>query len=266
VFASPIAAWQPVVGASKYQVELSPSLYPWRATKRVGAPATSVVLPITKFNAGVWYYRMRGYDDAPPAGARAMSWSTPIRLQVTGNRVAIVSSQPAPATVKAIDRPTLLKRVRQAYKPVPGVLATVHTASFSVRFTMMLRAGRVVAEQSVSQNHSGTTTLVTRGSTTFGRAPGKSCWTISRPPGQLKEIGIAYPGDPGMKAIGSQKTATGWLLKVGFAGAGSLSNLAVDGGSSLLKSAVLNSHGRRYLEHITSLRSAPKLAVPEPRC
>ena len=90
VFASPIAAWQPVVGASKYQIELSQSLYPWRPTKRVGTPATSVVLPLTQYNAGVWYYRVRGFDAALPAGARAMSWSTPIRVQVTGNRIAVL--------------------------------------------------------------------------------------------------------------------------------------------------------------------------------
>jgi uncharacterized membrane protein YgcG len=132
VFASPIAAWQPVVGASKYQVELSQSLYPWRPTKRVGTPATSVVLPITEYNVGVWYYRVRGYDDALPAGARAMSWSTPIRVQVTGNRVAIVGSSQAPPPSSPgpalLNGPALLKRVRHAYEAVPAVLATVHTA------------------------------------------------------------------------------------------------------------------------------------------
>jgi hypothetical protein len=131
---------------------------------------------------------------------------------------------------------------------------------------MVLRGGKVVAEQSVGRDHSGTTTLVARGSTTFGRAPGKACWTIRRPPGQLKDIGMAYPGDPGMKVTGSQKTASGWLLMVAFAGDGSHSTLAVDGKSSLVRSAVLDTHGQRRLEHITSLRSVPKLAVPAPRC
>jgi hypothetical protein len=90
VFASPIAAWQPVVGATKYQVELSRTLYPWRPSKHVGTPATSVVLPVTKFDTGVWFYRVRGVDSSLPAGARAMAWSTPVRLQVTGNRIAVV--------------------------------------------------------------------------------------------------------------------------------------------------------------------------------
>jgi hypothetical protein len=90
VFAEPIAAWQPVVGASKYQVEMSRTLYPWHATKRVGTPATSVVLPVTKYDAGIWYYRVRGFNEALPVGARAMAWSDPVRVRVTGNRIAVL--------------------------------------------------------------------------------------------------------------------------------------------------------------------------------
>ncbi len=90
VFASPIAAWNPVIGATKYQIEVSRSLYPWHATMRVGTPATSLVLPLTKYDAGVWYYRVRGFNQALPRGARAMAWSTPVRVRITGNRVAIV--------------------------------------------------------------------------------------------------------------------------------------------------------------------------------
>jgi hypothetical protein len=90
VFASPIAAWQPVIGATKYQVELSKQLYPWRPARHVKTPATSIVLPVTKYDAGVWYYRVRGINANLPTGARAMAWSTPVRVQITGNRVSIV--------------------------------------------------------------------------------------------------------------------------------------------------------------------------------
>ncbi len=92
VFASPIAAWQPVIGASKYQVQMSRTLYPWHSAKFVGTPATSVVLPVTKFDAGVWYYRVRGIDEDLPKGAQAMAWSTPVRVRVTGNQVSVVRS------------------------------------------------------------------------------------------------------------------------------------------------------------------------------
>ncbi len=90
VFATPIAAWQPVVGATKYQIEMSRSLYPWRPLKTVGTPATSVVLPVTRFDTGVWYYHVRGIDENLPAGARAMAWSTPIEVRVTGSRIAVI--------------------------------------------------------------------------------------------------------------------------------------------------------------------------------
>jgi len=90
VFASPIAAWQPVVGATKYQVEMSRTLYPWRPTKTVGTPATSIVLPLTKFDTGTWYYHVRGIDENLPAGARTMAWSNAVEVRVTGNRIAVV--------------------------------------------------------------------------------------------------------------------------------------------------------------------------------
>jgi hypothetical protein len=90
VYASPIVAWQPAVGATTYQVELSRTLYPWHATKRVRTPATSVELPLTKFNSGNWFYRVRGINEALPAGARAMTWSPIVRIMITGDRFTIV--------------------------------------------------------------------------------------------------------------------------------------------------------------------------------
>jgi len=90
VYASPIAAWEPTVGATKYQVQLSRTLYPWHAAKQVSTPATSVVLPLSTSDVGTWYYRVRGIDETLPAGGRAMSWSPPVKLKITGNRIAIV--------------------------------------------------------------------------------------------------------------------------------------------------------------------------------
>lgn len=90
VYSSPIVAWQPAVGATTYQIELSRSLYPWHITKRVTTPATSIQLPLTKFNAGTWFYRVRGINEALPIGARAMTWSPTVRIKITGDRFAIV--------------------------------------------------------------------------------------------------------------------------------------------------------------------------------
>ncbi len=90
VYAQPIVAWEPTVGASKYQVEVSRSVYPWHAKWRLNTPATSMVLPLTRLDAGSWYYRVRAIDDSLPLGARAVAWSPPVRIKITGDRFAVV--------------------------------------------------------------------------------------------------------------------------------------------------------------------------------
>ncbi len=90
VFSSPIAAWQPVAGATKYRIEMSRTSYPWHAAKTFGTPATSIVLPLTTSDAGTWYYRVRAINQNLPAGARALEWSTPVEVKVTGNLITIV--------------------------------------------------------------------------------------------------------------------------------------------------------------------------------
>ena len=66
-----------------------------RQSRRVGTPATSVVLPLTKGEAGVWYYRVRGHRRVLcRPGRRAMAWSAPgARCRVDG--------QPASAIVRS---------------------------------------------------------------------------------------------------------------------------------------------------------------------
>jgi hypothetical protein len=90
VLSSPIVAWEPAMGATKYQVELSRYFYPWRPSRHVTTPATSVTLPLTKYDIGIWYYRVRGINDALPVGARRMSWSKVVRLKITGDRFVVV--------------------------------------------------------------------------------------------------------------------------------------------------------------------------------
>jgi len=90
VFARPIAAWEPSFGATMYEVQLSRSGYPWKTLQTLTTVNTSMILPLTKFDVGTWYYRVRGIDASLPVGAQRGSWSAPIRVQITGNRVAIV--------------------------------------------------------------------------------------------------------------------------------------------------------------------------------
>jgi hypothetical protein len=90
VYAQPIVAWEPTVGASRYEVEISRVLYPWHAKWRLATPATSMVLPLSTRDAGSWYYRVRSINESLPKGAHAMRWSMPVRVRITGNRFAIV--------------------------------------------------------------------------------------------------------------------------------------------------------------------------------
>jgi hypothetical protein len=87
---SPLVAWQPAVGATTYEVQLSRKSYPWKTTWSTTTAATSVILPLGKAAVGTWFYRIRGINPALPTGAQAMSWSKPVRLKVTGDSFVIV--------------------------------------------------------------------------------------------------------------------------------------------------------------------------------
>jgi hypothetical protein len=87
---SPLVAWQPAVGATTYEVQLSRKSYPWNTTWSTTTAATSVVLPLGKTAVGTWYYRIRGINPALPQGAQAMSWSVAVRLKVTGDSFVVV--------------------------------------------------------------------------------------------------------------------------------------------------------------------------------
>jgi hypothetical protein len=87
---SPLVAWQPAVGATTYDIQLSKQKYPWKTTWTTTTAATSVVLPLGKDSAGTWWYRVRGFNPALPQGAQAMTWSTPVRIKVTGDSFVVV--------------------------------------------------------------------------------------------------------------------------------------------------------------------------------
>jgi hypothetical protein len=78
VFDSPLVAWRPVVGATEYEIQWSRVSYPWRKRGSLRTVATSAVLHLS---AGLWYYRVRGLNDAQ-VGTPAMTWSAPIAVKV----------------------------------------------------------------------------------------------------------------------------------------------------------------------------------------
>jgi hypothetical protein len=87
---SPLVAWEPAVGAQSYDVQLSRTKYPWRTTWSTSTSATSIVLPLSRNQAGWWWYRVRGVNPALPAGAQQMSWSTPVKIRITGDSFVVV--------------------------------------------------------------------------------------------------------------------------------------------------------------------------------
>jgi hypothetical protein len=78
VFATPLVAWRPVVGATEYEVQWSRSAYPWRKRGSKRTVATSSVLSLSR---GLWHYRVRGLN-AAQVGTPAMTWSAPVALRI----------------------------------------------------------------------------------------------------------------------------------------------------------------------------------------
>jgi hypothetical protein len=86
---TPLVAWEPATGAQTYQVQWSKTRYPWKtAGTPIETPATAVVLPLRK--PGRWYYRVRGVNPSLPSGAKTMTWSAPVALEISGDVFSIV--------------------------------------------------------------------------------------------------------------------------------------------------------------------------------
>jgi len=89
-YGPPLVAWQPALGATAYELQISKTKSPWRP---IGDPyytfSTAATLPL---KPGTWYYRVRGINLSLPAGAaQQMAWSNPIGLVVTKPKFKIVS-------------------------------------------------------------------------------------------------------------------------------------------------------------------------------
>ena len=106
-YGSPLVSWKPALGADEYQVQWSPSRYPWRPVDPLTKEryekltyATSALLDRAVFGQngatrgplppGVWWYRVRGLDFSLPGTARAMSWSKPVAVRITKPKFSVV--------------------------------------------------------------------------------------------------------------------------------------------------------------------------------
>ena len=86
-YGTPLAAWQPALGADQYQVQWSKTKYPWVKVGEKLTYATSALLPL---GPGKWFYRVRGLNFSLPGTARAMSWSAPAGLTVSKPTFTVV--------------------------------------------------------------------------------------------------------------------------------------------------------------------------------
>ena len=109
-YGTPLVAWKPALGADEYQIQWSPTRYPWRPVDAVTKEryekltfATSALLdrkivapdgttrgPLAP---GTWWYRVRGLDFSLPGTARAMSWSKPVMIRIAKPKFAIVGGK-----------------------------------------------------------------------------------------------------------------------------------------------------------------------------
>ncbi|HZT92256.1 MAG TPA: hypothetical protein VFA05_09470 [Gaiellaceae bacterium] len=87
---SPLVAWQPAVGATSYEIQLSRTRYPWRTAWDKVTTATAYVLPLGTNDVGTWWYRVRGIDPSLPKGAQTMTWSTAVSVRISGDRFVVV--------------------------------------------------------------------------------------------------------------------------------------------------------------------------------
>ena len=78
VYSTPLVAWQPVIGATSYEIQWSRTTYPWRASGSRRTQTTSTLLDV---KPGLWYYRVRGLN-AAQVGTPAMTWSAPAAVRV----------------------------------------------------------------------------------------------------------------------------------------------------------------------------------------
>jgi hypothetical protein len=78
VYSTPLVTWQPVVGATAYEIQWSKTTYPWRSSGKKQTLSTSSLLNVSP---GLWYYRVRGLNGAQ-VGTPAMTWSAPAAVRV----------------------------------------------------------------------------------------------------------------------------------------------------------------------------------------
>jgi hypothetical protein len=163
----------------------------------------------------------------------------------------------------------LLERVHRAYRTVPAVGISLRLGAASFDYKLVLRAGIGVAEQVVVRQAGRTTTLVARlGGPTWVRDPGRACWRRLAPAPSdsqaIHDLGQRFPDQLLTRVKAPRRTPTGWRLPVSISG--ETAAFVIDRKSLLIRSIVVANPQMSYVEHVTALRPAPRLAFPTRRC
>lgn len=76
-----LIAWEPALGATRYEVQWSRTKYPWKPASATPTITSATSMLLEGLAPGVWYYRIRGIDPYIPGVVQQMTWSK--TLQVT---------------------------------------------------------------------------------------------------------------------------------------------------------------------------------------
>ena len=89
-YGPPLVAWEPVQGASGYEIQWSHSRDRWRTfAKPLWTEGTAATLPL---GPGDWWYRVRARNPYLPGHVKRMAWSTPMAVTVAKPRFRLVAS------------------------------------------------------------------------------------------------------------------------------------------------------------------------------
>jgi hypothetical protein len=88
-YRAPVVAWEPVPGATAYEVQWSKTRAPWRPASKTPLYTAGTSALLEDLVPGKWYYRVRGIDPYIPGPIKQMTWSPPQPLRLTKPRFLI---------------------------------------------------------------------------------------------------------------------------------------------------------------------------------
>jgi hypothetical protein len=100
-YRAPLVAWEPVPGATAYEVQWSRTRSPWRPAAKTPLYTAGTSALLEDLLPGTWYYRVRGLDPYIPGPIKQMTWSTPQPVTLAKPRFTI---QPGSVIQKPVKR------------------------------------------------------------------------------------------------------------------------------------------------------------------